>query len=505
MRIVVVEDEPKIREGLLKMIGKYTDYEIVGVGENGAEGLNIIRSCRPDLVISDIKMPQMDGLMMLEQMKQEKIETQVIILTGYSEFEYARRALQLQVVEYALKPLDVDGFMRTLGEVENRIKKIRMEKVSVEQLIWSYLSEPEDTALQILPLLRESLKINERVQSTLFLIRPHSLATETLKEIVRTTQERLEILCMENHHIFQIPQETGYCVLLVDTERNRNLKKVFQSRVLRDICRISTSRCSMAVMVDLMQLRETIGSLQELLKFSFSFPQGTIIDSYLAEHTTYQELQYPDCLEQQIIRNIRSGHREKIMADGQSFREKVIESEGDPECIHEYTLRFAACILRVAGDIRGNLAKETGIPYIMNGIASSESKDEMSYQFEKIINAIAKEEEEFVITENGMILNVLTFIRENYRQEITLTDAASCCGVTPEYLSRVFTHEMGVNYTSFLQNFRVSIAKQLLLSGKYKVYEVSEAVGFHDQKYFTKVFKKLCGVSPAEYKRENVR
>ncbi|HIU75951.1 MAG TPA: helix-turn-helix transcriptional regulator [Candidatus Pelethocola excrementipullorum] len=104
-----------------------------------------------------------------------------------------------------------------------------------------------------------------------------------------------------------------------------------------------------------------------------------------------------------------------------------------------------------------------------------------------------------------MILNVLAFIRENYGQEITLTDAASCCGVTPEYLSRVFTHEMGVNYSSFLQNFRVSIAKQLLLSGKYKVYEVSEAVGFHDQKYFTKVFKKLCGVTPAEYKRENVR
>lgn len=506
MRIVVVEDEPKTREGLLNIIKEHTDYEIAGVCQDGAEGLETIRKYEPDLVITDIKMPRMDGLKMLEKLREDHVEVPVILLTGYSDFEYARKALQLQVVEYALKPLDVDEFMKTLQETEIRIEKKKIEKITADQMLWSYLSEPEDSSGQMMELLKETLKINERIQTTLFLIRPCSMATETLQEMIRSTQERMDILCMENYYIFQIPQESGYCVMVVDTEKNHNLKQIFEKRIFKELCKESPARCSMAVAMGLEDFRGIIAKLQTLLKHAFSLPIGTVIDSGLAEGMVYQRVEYPDYLEQQIIRDIRNGSREKIAEDGEKFRLKVIESEGCPECIHEYTLRFAAAILRVAGEIKGSLEQETGIPYIMNGIASSETRDEMSYQLEKIIHAVAKEEDDFVITENGMILNVINYIRENYGHDITLSDAASCCGVTPEYLSRIFSHEMGVNFTAFLQNFRVSMAKQLLYTGNHKVYEVARTVGFHDQKYFTKVFKKLCGVTPAEYKKEeNIR
>ena len=82
---------------------------------------------------------------------------------------------------------------------------------------------------------------------------------------------------------------------------------------------------------------------------------------------------------------------------------------------------------------------------------------------------------------------------------------AQFCNVRSEYLSRIFKEETGVKFVDFLTNFRVSMAKRMLASGKYKVLEVSEAVGFSDQKYFQKVFKKVCGVTPSEYKKENCR
>lgn len=505
MRIVIVEDEPKTREGLVSLISRQTDYEIAGTADNGITGLEIIRENHPDLIITDIRMPDMDGLNMLETLKEDGVETPVVLLTGYSDFEYARRALSLQVVEYVLKPLNVDRFLSVMRVIEDRIQKRKIEKVSVDQMIWTYLLGVQKNDDQILNLLKETLKINDRTQSSIFLIRPKSLALETIQELTRSTQKQLEILCMENFCIFQIPQESGYCVMIVDTGRNRHLKTIFERRITKELCKVTPCRCSMVTMVGIDDFRTSVQTLQKLLPVAFSLSAGTIVDSGMADQMTYRALEYPDPLEQQMIRDLRSGDREKISKDGDRFRKDVIESDACPECICEYTLRFAASVLRVAEEIRGNMKQDSGISYIMNRIAESETKDELGYQFEKLIHFVTAKKDDLKPTENGLILNVLNFIRENYADDITLTDAAACCNVTPEYLSRIFSHEMDLNFTAFLQSFRVSMAKKMLETGKYKVYEVSLATGFHDQKYFTKVFKKLCGVPPAEYKKENSR
>ena len=118
MKIIVVEDEPKSREGILNILARDTEYEVAAVCGNGKEGLEAVRKYRPDLVISDIKMPVMGGLEMLEKILEEGIAVQAVLLTGYSEFEYARRALKLQVVEYVLKPLEVDDFLEVLHKAE---------------------------------------------------------------------------------------------------------------------------------------------------------------------------------------------------------------------------------------------------------------------------------------------------------------------------------------------------------------------------------------------------
>ena len=101
MRIVIAEDEPKSREGLIRLIRRFTDYEIVGVAENGVEGYRLTEKEKPDLVLSDIKMPVLDGLGMLQKIKDAGIEVQAVLLTGYSEFEYARKAMgNLPAIEW---------------------------------------------------------------------------------------------------------------------------------------------------------------------------------------------------------------------------------------------------------------------------------------------------------------------------------------------------------------------------------------------------------------------
>ena len=102
MRIIIVEDEPNTREGIMNMIRRYTDHQVAAVAENGEEGLEMIEKYRPHLVITDVRMPKMNGLDMLEEVKKRPIDVQAVVLTGYSEFEYARQALRLGVTEYVL-------------------------------------------------------------------------------------------------------------------------------------------------------------------------------------------------------------------------------------------------------------------------------------------------------------------------------------------------------------------------------------------------------------------
>ncbi|MFC0215756.1 response regulator [Paenibacillus chartarius] len=123
MRIVIVEDEPKVRQGIVRLIRKWGgSYQVVGECENGEEGAVTIRRLRPDLVFTDIRMPKMSGIDMLESLKQGGIAPLTVILSGYSEFEYARKALQIGgIIEYLLKPVTADDVLQVLRNAEKNM------------------------------------------------------------------------------------------------------------------------------------------------------------------------------------------------------------------------------------------------------------------------------------------------------------------------------------------------------------------------------------------------
>lgn len=120
MRIVVVEDEVKIREGIARLIESQTGHVVLGEAVDGREGLEMILRFKPDLVITDIRMPNMDGLEMAKRLYEQKLPLHVVILSGYSEFEYAQKAIQFHVDNYLLKPIDQEELCEALQKI--RIK-----------------------------------------------------------------------------------------------------------------------------------------------------------------------------------------------------------------------------------------------------------------------------------------------------------------------------------------------------------------------------------------------
>ena len=120
MRILIVEDEVMIREGLAKLIKSHTGHTVAGEASNGQEGLNLALRLRPELVITDIRMPVMDGLQMIEKLHDMNLNTRAVILSGYSEFEYAKKAIYYGVEDYLLKPLAAEDIVDVLERIEKK-------------------------------------------------------------------------------------------------------------------------------------------------------------------------------------------------------------------------------------------------------------------------------------------------------------------------------------------------------------------------------------------------
>ena len=125
MRILIVEDEIRISEGIEKLLHKIdSEYEIAGIAADGIEGLQMCRQLNPDLIITDVQMPEMDGLKMLEAVYAEGFAAKAIVISAYSEFEYARGAMKLGVTEYLLKPVNLSEFTNALENIKHQIMEV---------------------------------------------------------------------------------------------------------------------------------------------------------------------------------------------------------------------------------------------------------------------------------------------------------------------------------------------------------------------------------------------
>ncbi len=501
MRILIVEDEPKTKEGLIKIISKFTEYEICGVASNGVEGLERMKELKPDLIITDIQMPEMDGLAMLRQVEQEEIPYYALILTGFSSFDYVRTALQLGVVDYILKPVDMESFISVLRETEAKILKEKSEKIDLGQLIWSLITCKTEMKEQLIRNLSMQLHVSDRMEITAFLVKPDSIDQETADEMVHCIRKRMNDLCIMNFQVIHLSFSYGILVLIIDTEKNKHINRMFATCILPNLQAIGSCHCSYSSMVGLTGLKDAITELNDLLSYAFVYDNDVILEKQMVEKLKFAQICYPLDLDNRIRKEIMNGDYEKAFKVSSRFKELIIESKGRPELVKEYTARFSSSIYNAAKEYNAKAEPLLIFHYFINNIIESKTKTELISNYEKIVNTLLAVNYEESNTDNLTILKVINYIRDNYSKDITLSDAANLVGVTPEYLSKLFYQQINVNFVVFLRNFRISVAKRMILSGKYRIQDIADQVGFKDPKYFNKVFKTVCGISPSEYKK----
>ncbi|MBP1989454.1 response regulator [Paenibacillus eucommiae] len=538
-KLFIVEDEEIIRKGLVHSIEWHAlGFEVCGEAANGKQALPYILDNEVDVVMTDVRMPVLDGLELTRQIKVKKPGVKIVILTGFSEFEYARQSLEYGVFQYILKPIKRDKLAETfmqLREILDREQAERTEKQLLQQQVeagsrqlreeklnaWIHDQSDADIGSLISGLLHSTIEQASYICAVLDIDNAAVCATDVIGDYKRSSSWFLPNAASQVMEQADLPvsfQHTfdndGRLVLLVSMPATGEAEYAGQrlEQTMHSLMNEISLRCSEVYVgalfsagigraVDIPdELPQSYRQAADALAYRFYTGGGSI--NFSAAVPALRSLNYPEF--------------QQLKQAEETLTMYITAGNGDLEPIFE--------------DMFGHIARHRNIEYesvkhaavqmlySVCGYATEQSHDiEMKSMNEISLSGLsdlthilsfAKQKIEEVRTElkhldqddgRNLVKRVKEFVIEQYMNEISLTDIAERFYVNSSYFSWLFRQETGVTFTSFLTLTRVGKAKELLKQDMYKVYEVASAVGYNDYRHFCKIFKREVGISPKQY------
>lgn len=499
MNIIVVDDEERIRLGLCKLIEQAGDnYVIIGSYGSGQELLNELEHLEPDLIITDIKMPQMTGLQLISKITRTRKNVKFAVLSGFNDFEYAREALRYEVKDYLLKPVNLEELNRMLAKIEASVKQENSRKrLETEDLV-SLLLFADDRQM------------------------PAALKDEVSSELDRSC------LFAEHYAVLLIGAEPAITdeqleKFTADWQRERKIVKNESQRKAVVIAVGENDHANTVRDLTLTLLQRMPSFTKAKIGISGVFSGSTgLQQAYREASIAYQHAWYNTELRGYSVINSHSAHKEE------RYRLlRIIDKEVLPalqvcdfaRANHAFESWLTAC-----ASYRLNWEELREVCSDMDVLISEEIKQWHGQQqpIGDPIKLIAPESFEdwrafadqlradtskrfFVLeqgrSENKAIDTIKAYLQKHYTEEIELQRLADLVFLTPSYLSKLFKIETGETITDYLTSERIEQAKRLLRDEQgLKTYMVGEKVGYADPAYFTKVFKKMTGKTPKEYR-----
>ncbi len=527
--MLIVDD----REDVVKSIEKLGNWqemgvEVTGIASNGAEAMELIRSLKPKIIITDIRMPVMDGLELTRQAKEFDAGIRIILLSGYDEFSYAQQAVKLGAQEYLLKPAKIELLREAVGRA--------MEQISQEERKFY-----------------EDMKIRQKLNESMPLLRGeyfNSLLKNPVKD-KNKMQEKLDYLGadlgLEHFRVmvlslddYEVTAESFtsrdydlliFAVMNIVEETMAELAKavVFKSGTaeISIILNANNSTDEVLTVAELCKdrIREYLGqsvsvgigryysepedivtSYKEACKAvqnRFVTGKNSIISIDNIEVCSNVRFKYPYETAGELLQYMRIGASSKAKEVYGKFVEELQSSNtGFPQLMKRYLINFVSVISRELiengisiNDIVGDEIE------VMHRLETYATLEEISGELQNIIIGIS----EYILglkraNEKSNIDAIVRYIDENYtRADISLSDISKQFYISPSYLSTIIKEHLGETFVERITRLRMERAKVLLLSGEEKVYEVAEKIGYTDRRYFSDSFKKYTGFTPKEY------
>lgn len=506
MKIIVVEDEVRIREGIRNLIDMLEgEWEFAGEAENGRAGLKLLEKERPDVVITDIRMAEMDGLEMLERAKEEGIESKAIVLSAYSEFEYARTAMKLGVTEYLLKPISIDEFFKALEHIKAQIEKERAKQPdmlgSLEQVIGAIVYgqlEPDET---IKSYLGSRYQVEESQTFIEICIYLGSNYTAGAEQVQRRWDGMLKRAGAEKYCIVKAEYERSLLAVIYRYSDALALKRSVQLSLMSD--QEDYGNAGYILAEGLGALKQSFETIYSYMDWNVTLGNGVLITWPHVTQIQTMVCVYPVELENSLKTELCLGRMDKARKIVKRFHDFFSEEKPySPKDIKECYIRFLWAAIGIMKEIGQIDYSSLNHQALLDGIMGSRSKRELEEIAAGIFSGLEEEQAE-ENAEHLTVKRMKSMIHEFYQTGITLDEIARRLDVTPEYLSSQFHKGTGETFSVYMRNYRIQKVKELLLGTQMKLYEIAEAVGYSDGKYFSKVFRECTGCLPAEYRKRN--
>lgn len=523
-KVLIVDDEAIRRKGLRNIINwESFECEICGEASDGIECMGMIEKLKPDVIITDINMPEIDGLKIIIRAKELVSQCKIIILTGYRNFEFIQEAIKLGASDYVLKPSKTEEIIKIIKKAIKDLKEIEKKEEKINNLKKHFEGK--------LPALKEKL-----LYDIIFDI------NFKRKDI----QKELKIYGMniENFNVLTVEAEYGgECKSRYDKQLYQfgiinTFINVFSDDFIINHSPIDYNKIIFIIepliveMETMSQINKKAKELQCLIKNSFDFTITVAISNMgnsaleLSERAreANNALQYKfymgtnsiilfkdvknfysiedyseyDSLGKLLIKYIHTGNIENTRNTLNEIFEYVKENDIEMNVIKADYINTLAFInnLKLLSNNEDNYKKN-----LYSLLDENKNIKELNSLIEEIvISTVIKVNKFNKKTINSNIQKAVKYINEHYMEQITLKDISESINVGSYYLSRMFTIELGKNFVSYINEVRIEKAKEYLQSSYYKTYEIAEMVGVRDAHYFSKLFKKLVGMTPSEYK-----
>lgn len=512
IKVLIVDDEPKLREGLRTLIPwEEQGYTVVATAANGIEALEKFHTFAPKLIVADIRMPGMDGLEMVNELRREGADCHVLILSGYADFEYAKRAISYHIDGYLLKPVDEDELISYLQEIRTTIAQ--------EELLNQLQTDMPARSHEVL--LRELLQPHEDSPEAAGTVAELGL-TGTSCEVVLVElkrihkgedgkEERVRSLLAqhwppEQALFFTFPPYMGLL-----------LKEPLEDELDRNALWHELNGIIEGEGLDFHAAAGGISENPEQASLSFITARGLLESAFFGRREILVSGQPDDWTESveepeeaadferdeemELLLAIETGREEAIrLLMGQIIR-KLVAARRDETYIKDNLIRILSSTIArleaVNPDIRPYItANASPAGEVYSGYYLSDVEKillEYLVQISKQMNAGGGRGDE--------IKRITDLIQRRYNENLKLGMLAQIFNYNSAYLGKMFKLQVGEHFNTYLDKVRIEKAKQFLTQGM-KVYEVAEKVGYMNSDYFNAKFRKYVGVSPTAFRKD---
>ncbi len=529
MKLVIVEDEEIIREGLLGSIDwKGLGIEVVGQAEDGEQAEAVIERTHPDIVVSDIRIPFVDGLTLAERVTARHPGTAIVIISGFDDFGYAQKALKIGVEDYILKPIDLDNFARVLAGVRRKIEQRAREKREIEQLrdgaarSQRILQErllrdlvdgrlPQEEAERRLPELFSpgSWFAALRVEIDDDALTGSSAEAVQRREMARCLEETLVSLAGRGMFLLE---EAGVQFALGASDRQKEPLARLITSAERTIRRCCERFPAVPVTVGIGGAHEGTAGLMAACREAREAcacryilgPGGTIQYDEIRRLTEDRQAArlFHDS---DLIWAVTLGDRRAIHDNlSQLLAEISRAGEGAARRLEMYVANIFLRSLDAVLDEGGTVEEVFADPIaVYNSILSRGTAAQAIEALEEALGEVATYlETDRAGGQRHVVEKAKRYIRRNFgRSELGLAEVADYVKLSPSYFSSVFRSAEGCSFMEYLSELRMDRAKELLLRSPYPAGEIADMVGYSSPAYFSSTFKKYAGCSPGEFRK----